>query len=338
MRTFILALTLATPMFAAADKGAGAGAGATPATETPAVPADESGSVSTRLDVLVDADKLTKLREAFGSGRIILSNLDDAIAKFSAISEATDSFFGLASGIKGYDDETGEVDSSIYEGQDVVIQLVGSRVKPATKDEKGIDGVKAVVVFPIPTLDGFLADDKGKAWLDKIRVKEATHVAFRNVRDVDTTREFINGVKAMPVGVEGYLAEYVRSAGQETSTFDALWNGLRLSLKKSMPDFAKLLPQKPELIKAIRSAAYANSQPELAPLEEIGAFVALATMIIEAAGMNVTKDNEPAPLPTDAIESWLAERDTLVLEAAKAPEKDFSLLKGMGSLFGAKTE
>lgn len=293
---------------------------------------------NTELVILTDADKLDSISKSIRN-RKVFDTAADAVAYLSKGGDATkegeapkegedDSrapFYGLPLAVKGMNDENGDIDESTYDGNRAVVATVGAR----TKDAKGkaLVGVKGIVMFAIPTLDAILASDKGREWLDKIVTKEASHVAFRTVRDATTTREFVDGVAAMPGDVEAFVTAHSRGGdGLDTETFDALWNSFRKNLGTKSPALAKLLPGKAEVLNAIRSKAYAVENH--GELEAKGVFERTGLSLINAAQNNTVK-GEPSPLPTDALESWLADRDTFVFPTKAAPEKDFSVLDSM---------
>lgn len=268
---------------------------------------------------LTDETKVTAIKKALVASRKTYANLADALAALTTADGATDHFYGLPVGIVGYDTTSDEVDSAIYEGMSAVLGWVGSKGDEA----KGkASGVKAIVLYPMPTVESFLASDKGKEWIAKVAEKEVGLVAFRNFRDAATLEEFQAGIAKTPKTVDEYVAEHARgAAGVDTETFDATWPGLRIYLKNKQPLLHKALPTKPEVIKAIRSAAYAVA--EYPKLEEAGVFVRLAQTCIGAAKSNVDEKTKVAnPLPTDSIESWIANRDSVTITKQQRAEVD----------------
>lgn len=318
---------------AATDAGA---AGKTTETAAPESTVVENVAIEP-LKVTAQIEALSK---AFDGQRNEYPTLDAAMAKLESINAAkeTEGLFGLPVAVVGYDDSTGEVDPAFYEGSRAVLALVGARgIK--TDVGKEANSFKAVVIFPIPTLASFLSataeqlaaiPENVRAWLDKVIVKEASHVAFRNFRDANTMAELLNGAKAAPKSIDEYVTASSREgSGLDTDTFDALWGSFRTMLRKNQPALFDLLPQKPEVIKAIRSKAYAETQDETAALESKGVFQRIGEMLILGAKNNKDKDGNPAPLDESTLVDWLAGRDTLVITKEAPKAKDFSVLESL---------
>ena len=310
------------PVFAAASESG----------TTPAPASVSADSTNAEVKPIADADQLDELGKAMKQ-RNVLPTLADAIALMEKAANATSNFYGLPVAIVGYDPESGEVDPAVYEGNHAVLAYVGARkVKFGTgKEAVERNSVKAVVIYPVPKLESIIAGgDAATDWLDKIVMKEASHVAFRNFRDANTVADLMNGAAAAPKTVDDYVTASSREgSGLDTDTFDALWGSFRTMLRKKQPALYDLLPSKPEVINALRSKSYAESQDELAPLEEAGVFLRIGAAIIQGAQNNKDKDGAPAPLDASAIESWLAGRDTLEIKKAAPKAKDFSVLDSM---------
>lgn len=343
MRRSIISTSYAALAFAAADKGTGpdstapiagdsAADPATPATPAPANAAIEAIKVEANVEAL---------KEALGGQRVVFSTFTAAYEKLTAISEGekTKDLFGLPVAIVGLSEDGETVDESVYDGANAILAYVGARgvLKSDAKNDKDVfNSIKAVVIYPVPTLETFLGVDSAtvaampetqRNWLDKVITKETSHVAFRNFRDATTINELMNGAKAAPKSVDDYVTASNREGdGLNTDTFDALWQAFRTMLRTQQPAVFKLLPGKPEVVKALRSKAYAESTDETKPLEEHGIFEKIGQMLIAGAKANKDKDGNAAPLESETLESWLAGRDTLVLTKQTAQEKDFSVL------------
>lgn len=302
---------------------------------TPATPVENVAIVPLSVDSQIEA-----LTKAFDGQRNEYPTLDAAMAKLESINAAkeTEGLFGLPVAVVGYDESTDSVDPKFYEGSRAVLALVGARgVKNAEGKER--NSFKAVVIYPIPTLESFLhataeqiaaIPENVRLWLDKIIVKESSHVAFRNFRDANTMAELLNGAKAAPKSIDEYVTASARDGGGlDTDTFDALWGTFRTMLRKQQPALFDLLPQKPEVIKAIRSKAYAEAQDETSALESKGVFQRIGEMLIMGAKNNKDKDGNPAPLDDSTLVEWLAGRDTLVITKEAPKPKDFSVLESL---------
>ena len=290
----------------------------------------ENTTASVKLVPLFDSDKLAKLKSVLDD-REIFDSLELGTAKLTkAITATTDEknpdaapLFGLPVEIRGMDPGTGEIDPEVYAGNRAVLAYVGTRGKNAKGE--AIVGIKGIVLFPVPTLDAFLATDEGKGLVGKVLDKELAHVAFRQVREANTTYEFSTGVTAMPTSVTDFAT--ASSRGVDTGTFDILWPGLREAIKDRKPELYKLLPNKAVFLNALRSKAFAESEDETSALESKGWIVKLGQMLINAAPSNVnTTTKKPEPLDASIIQNWLDTRDEFVFESRAAKPKDFSIL------------
>lgn len=333
MRSILTQAHYSLIAFAAADKSNGSGDAPTgdESTEAPAE-VNEPLTIHTEEAVLDSIGKAMRSREVFPTVEAAVTKLQNVIAatqpkndKGEAIEDAP-VLFGIPVKIKGADSE-GNIDESVYEGHRAALAYVGARVESGPKG-KAVTGIKAIVIFPVPTVEEFAESEKGKAWLDKIVEKEAAHVFFRNLRDATTTVELSNGMVKAPATVDEFVTEYSRGGGLDTDTFDALWPSLRKSMVAKMPALAKLLPAKNIVLNAIRSKAYAETNPDTAALEGKDMFAKIGLALVSAAQAN-TVNGQPSPLPTDAIESWLAERDTFTIAERATEAKDFSVLDAM---------
>lgn len=331
MHRSIITSAVALTAFAAVG-----GAASAPAESKASEPAPTAPAVVKPIESL---DQLDALKKAL-KDRQTFPDFTTAFAALTKAAESTENFFGLPIAIVGYDAENDTVDESIYEGANAVLAYVGARkIKFGSgKDAVERNSIKSVVLFPIPTIESFLnaTNEDGSTnaaagdWLAKIIVKEASHVAFRNFRDANTVAELMNGAAAAPRSVDDYVTASNREgSGLDTETFDALWNSFRNMLKKDQPVLSDLLPGKAEVLKAIRSSAYASSKPELEPLEAKGIFARIGQALVNGAKQNKDKDGTDAPLDSSAIEAWLAERDTLVLSVETPKAKDFGALDSL---------
>lgn len=332
MRKNIISLLASTALitFAAANEGPTGGKA-----ESPTTAADAPATEKTMAELTVtDEKRVTELRKNLKE-REVLPSLNDALAKLEAANKNTEGLYGLPVAIVGFDAESGAIDPKVYEGHRAVLATVGYRGKDASG--KGVTGIKAIVIFPLPTLASFMGltaeqvaamPEAQRNWFEKIATKEASHVAFRNFRDATTIPELMNGAKAAPTTVEAYVTASTRDGDDiDTDTFDALWVSLRNTLKSDQPALHALLPTKPEVIKSIRSKDYATeNHPEL---EKRNIFVKLGKTLIAGAGANQNKDGTPNPLDATSIAGWLEGRDTLVFPKRAAKEQDFAALDNL---------
>ncbi len=308
----IASLAMHSVAFAMADEGNG-GTGESTAPTGP-----------TSLSILTDETKLESLGKVFASQRV-LDTLELAMAHLESVAATTENFFGLPIAMTGLDDN-GDPIPTVYEGVKVRVGTLAARIEVSKGKFK--NGLKAVTVLPIPTIEQIMASPEGPAFIGKIIAKELSHVAYRNIRDAATTADLESGMAKAPQSVEDYLAESKRAgSAADTETFDALWKPLRASIKETLPALDKMLPNKVEVIKAIRSKSYAESEyPELENAPKGSVFVKLANATIANALANEDKAGKPAPLDSTAITDWLESRDTVKLTKRGEQPVDYSAI------------
>lgn len=225
----------------------------------------------------------------------------------------------------------GEIVARPFDGMLATVAVVGARErdKATAKMESGI---RAVVLFPIPPLSAYLeGGDDAVAWLAKLAEKESAHVAFRKLRNADSTEEFEAAFEGMPRTVEAFIAEYASEAGVNTETFDELWSDIKAMLSdRGMSELVKLFPPKAEFIKCLRSKAYAlDSTKKNEELEKAGAFVYVGKVALAMAAANKNEQGEPEALDSTAIQEWLNTRDDFRLPSQQATATVADALAGI---------
>lgn len=304
MTKTILSLAATSAVFAIANEGA--------------------ATAKTATMILTDETKIANVVKALGGSRKLYDSVEQALAKLAEAAGATESLYGLTVAAKGIDSE-GNADPEFWaEGSRAMLAIVQARVDVGSKK---LNGLKGLVLLPVPTLEQFLESELGRQFVDKVTEKEIAHVSFRPFREANNEAEFIAALDVTPIGVDAFATESARSSGVDTETFDAVWTDLRAALKNQKPEVAKLLPTKNEVVKAIRSKAYAMENHEA--LETARVFEWLSKLILQAANQ--------AKMSTAAIEAWVAGRDEFVFAARKAQEQDFSVLQSI-DLFGGNDD
>jgi len=279
-------------------------------------------------------------RTKLGDHRKVFDSVTDAIAALRSIYgiEGFPQDFPTVAAKVGLVDVTGaeeippvaEWADGIYsqEGVKVCVTFIGVR---GLKDEAGKDtnGARGFAIYPLHGLAAIQQDESGVEWLLKVVEKEASHVALRGLRNVSPslgTEALAQAAEMMPVTVSDYVEETTRES-MDTSAFDKLWKQFRTMLANA-PTTAALvtrLPGKAEVLKAIRSKAFAAE--EYADLETMGAFVFIANtmvQIIDSMKAQAIESGEEFDLDSSEIKSWLAGRDTKVFAAPKKIEADLS--------------
>lgn len=288
--------------------------------------AAESNTANAKIVPLLDKALLKNLRTALGGDRVrfetdsestayakLESHLEAAAAACVQKNEADEviesaPFYGLPFVVR----QGGEADS-IVNANCITLATVGVRDK-----EKNVNGIKAIVAFESPTVADFLTSESDTviSFIQKVIERETADVAFAMLRAPDMTyADLESAVAGMPASVDDIVTTSRESGGVDTDAFDTLWlpfkNGF---LKAKAPNLAAAMPTKTEVQKAIRSAAYAMSNPRTRPIEEKGAFKRVAELMIELAPNFKTDKGEPAPVDSASIQEWLDGRNSLALQ------------------------
>lgn len=169
--------------------------------------------------------------------------------------------------------------------------------------------IRAIVLLPLIDLESIMEAPGGTDWLNKLVEKEMRLVSFRPLRAVEVTSgvdALYEAGKRLPTTAAEYIEENRRS-GVDTSTFDAVWPGMRQALNAKAPALAKALPPKKEIIACIRSKSRALA--EYPDLESQDIFSYLGKLVVKLAD---EMDGDES-LDSAEIQSWLAGRDTLDL-------------------------
>jgi hypothetical protein len=117
--------------------------------------------------------------------------------------------------------------------------------------------VRAIVIYPTPTLAALMSDSGATAWLEGVIAKEANLVAMRPLRKATTSDEMADAADSMPTTI----AEYITSNRETTSgileAYNSLWSIIKKAIGEKFKSFALANLSKKELRKAMESASYA---------------------------------------------------------------------------------
>lgn len=283
--------------------------------ESNTVSATESAPVNGALVSLLDADKVKAIRSTLGDRTYFESDekssaYEKAAAHLESAAGKTEQFYGLAIA-------TG---NDIESAKRLVIATVGVRDKGDSTAKPPIparNGYKAIVIFAQPSKDEFLADESEAArnFVTKLIEREATDVAFSGIRTADSISELETVMGGLPTTVAGIVENARTGSGAGATSFDIMWQDFRRGfIKVKYPALDAALPQKPEVMRAMKSKAYALANPATRPIEENGLFVKLMDVMITAAKGWKNEAGEIEPVDTADMESWKAERDTVEIE------------------------
>lgn len=289
--------------------------------------------------ILTTSNAYKAARKVLGDYRKAFDSVEDAVKALKniyATESFPDSFPILAAGVGLIDISGEDTIPPLTEwpaefsapGIQIAVSFLGVRGQKGDDDKK-TNGARAFVLYPLHSVDAIQADDSGDSWLLKIIEKEMSHVAFRDLRNVAPALGndgLEAAAKAMPLSVSDYVESSTRE-GLDTEAFDALWKQFRkmLAEQPSTAPIAAELPTKPEVVKAIRSKAFAVENYE--KLESHGVFVFIADTIaklIDRMRAAAIESGEDFDLDSSEIVSWLKGRDTKVFAAPRKVEADLS--------------
>lgn len=179
-----------------------------------------------------------------------------------------------------------------------------------------------LTVIPDHTLSAIMEHPKHLEFLMKIIRKELSHTAANAMGSKDAPlAELAESAKLMPVSVSDYLDRAATTGtGGLYAVFLDNWSGYRAALAENPANapMLKLLPRKDDMLKAIRSTAYATAN--FPGIEAKGWFKAIGLRmadVIAAAQAAAAESGEECQITgnPDHLRQWVAERDNVVIDA-----------------------
>jgi hypothetical protein len=212
----------------------------------------------------------------------------------------------------GLDGETGEFDPEIYtDGMNVAVAVLSQRGEGA-----GTSTVKAIVIYPSPSLDMVLASDEGRAWLEsRVMEKELNHIAVRQLRKAENIGDVID---QMPRTLEDYITSN-RESGGIMQAFEDLWKGVKKTLGIKFRPWLLANLSKREMRRGMESRSYAlDNYPKLEDRGE--GKESLFVLAAQLGKLQATK----ASLDPAIFDRWLSTRNEKEIETADEDD-DISL-------------
>lgn len=318
MSRYLALSYVSTPvMLMAAD--AGNDAAAAPSTDAALTEGNDTDSAIVPDDnVLIyikDKEVISNIHKALDGVRTTYPTQEDAIAKLAtAIEKCPD--VGKLHFIQWDEDVAGATPhpDSIW-----VISTISERAKPdASKGEKqGINMLKALTLFPIPSTTAFINEQP--EFVAKQVLKEVADIAFNGVRNSDKVDVLQAAINAISLNTENFVRQ---SGGMDTEAFDEFWTPFKQGFVEARPAYKEALSvQKPIVMKAIRSKAYALANPQTRGLEEVinpktgeSAWVSIFKLFLKnAATIKNPKTGEPMNWDLSPYQEWLDGRETFKL-------------------------
>src|SRR6478609_5752268 len=240
------------------------------------------------------------------ASRRVFANVDSALPYLTKLSEELSDFGDIPVAFAGGDSD-GNFDPAIYTDS--------MRVMVA-KLSKSKEGVKAIVIAPVPTLESLLATDAGKAWAINILDKEFNHVAVRALREAE---DISTVVDQMPTTLEAYISSAREGGAGIMESFNELYKALNATLAAKVPVWAKARFNKQELKKSFESKGYADEYYPSVENRGEGKDSLFVTALQLAIKTATSKGLDPT-----IFQGWLETRNGKTLAAAEA-EDDFDV-------------
>lgn len=225
--------------------------------------------------------------------------------------------------------EDGDFDPEIYTDQmRIAVSVLTQRGEGA-----GSSTVKAIVIYPSPTLEAILESATGRDWLTSIMEKELNHVAVRQLRKAENADEIADAIQTMPTTIEAYTTSGRESTGGILQTYNDLWQLIKKAIGAKSTPFRLANLSKKELRKAMESSAYAlaiypkledreNKKGEKESLFEVAANYGL--VLAKAKGLDPT-----------IFERMISQRDEKVIETSDDEDEGEFDLEAMAAELAA---
>lgn len=236
--------------------------------------------------------------------RRVFSTAAEAAEYLNACAERFSDFATTPLAFAGATDE-GDFDPAVYtEGTAVMVGVL----------RKAKEGVKAVYILPIPTLDALLADQPGIDWVQRIILKELSHVGVRALRDAE---DISTVVDQMPTTRDAFISSAREGGGGMMEAFNELYKSINGVMSSKVPVWAKFKLTKQELKRAFESKGYAS---EYYPaLENRGDKDSLFVVALRLGAAAAAKKGLDATI----FQRWLDTRDQKAFNAAEAEDESF---------------
>jgi len=186
--------------------------------------------------------------------RSLFPSIDEALAFISKSRETMPDFDSFPVVQVGFT-EDGDFDPAVYgEGMQVTL----AKMTEKGSKEKGTDTtVRALVIYPTPTLEAVLADSQAQAWLEGLIAKECNLVALRPLRKAETLDDMAEAQEQMPTTIADYVTTKTEASAGILATYNELWQKVKKIMGEKFRSFGLANLSKKELRKAMESASYA---------------------------------------------------------------------------------
>lgn len=183
--------------------------------------------------------------------------------------------------------------------------------------------VKAIVIYPSPKPEAFMATTLGTAWVAAIIAKEANHVAVRNLRKAKDAEDFAAAIENMPQTVADYTTAGRESSGGINEAYNDLWQIIKKAIGQQSKAYALANLSKKEQRKAMESASYAALMyPRLETITNKAGEAKSLFAVAATFGSMIAKQQGKDPAVFDKM---LATRDEKTIDVADEDEEEFDL-------------
>lgn len=237
--------------------------------------------------------------------RRVFANATEAAEYLNACAERFTDFATTPLAWAGMTDE-GDFNPEVYKDDTAVMVGVLRKAK---------EGVKCVYILPIPTLDQLLADAAGTDWVNRIILKELSHVGVRALRDAE---DISTVVDQMPTTRDAFISSAREGGGGIMEAFNELYKLLNATMSAKVPVWGKFKLTKQELKRAFESKGYAA---EYYPaLENRGD--GKDSLFVTALRLGAAAAGKKGLDPT-IFQRWIDTRDQKAFSAAEAEDESF---------------
>lgn len=268
-------------------------------------PAATESTAATGTTTPPEAAKPKTVLDDMESRRVFDSTADATTYLAKCMADFSD-FEGYPVAAPGLDAE-GNFDPEIYtDAMQVGVAVLSQRGEGANSST-----VKAIVIYPSPSLDSILANDAARDWLTRIVHKELNHVAVRQLRKAENIADVID---QMPTTLEDYITSN-RETGGILQAYEDLWKGIKKTLGIKFRPWALQNLSKKEMRRGMESASYAAANyPTLEDRGDKPSLFVLAAQLGELQAKKAGAD--PA-----IFQRWLATRNEKTIDV-KAEDED----------------
>jgi cell division septation protein DedD len=203
------------------------------------------------------------------------------------------------------------------------------RIAVATVEQRIAAGntvVKAIMVYPAPTIESIMSDTAGMAWLQERADIALNAAAARPLRKKDVNPNDPLVVASMPITLADYVTKTTGVSSTLMEAFEANWKDVKTVLSASIRPFARANLSKKEFMRGMQSASYAARA--YAPLENYVDGSAFVFAIQCFIGLG-----EAAKADVSLYKTWLANRDSFEIEDGDNGEEGETKPVTMDALF-----